>query len=156
MPERLRLTEPDREWILEIDGADVRIVDLDEHVRVTREPDGRSAVDVGGRAFRGAAARYGNDVWVTIEGRVIVFTLGRAAHGTGATDRDTLAVPMPATVVRVAVSPGQSVRHGDLLVALEAMKMELAIRAPRDAVVSAVHCREGDLVQPGTPLVDLS
>jgi 3-methylcrotonyl-CoA carboxylase alpha subunit len=35
------------------------------------------------------------------------------------------------------------------------MKMELPIRAPRDGVVTAVHCREGDLVQPGVVLVDL-
>jgi 3-methylcrotonyl-CoA carboxylase alpha subunit len=95
-------------------------------------------------------------VWVAIGGRAIVFTLGRLAQGTAATERDALAVPMPATVVRVGVSPGQPVRHGDLLVALEAMKMELAVRAPRDGVVSAVHCREGELVQPGRPLVDLS
>ena len=33
--------------------------------------------------------------------------------------------------------------------------MELPIRAPRDGVVTAIHCAEGDLVQPGTSLVDM-
>jgi 3-methylcrotonyl-CoA carboxylase alpha subunit len=62
---------------------------------------------------------------------------------------------MSATVVRIAVKSGDRVHQGDLLVALEAMKMELPIRAPRDGVVTAVHCREGELVQPGTALVDM-
>lgn len=66
-----------------------------------------------------------------------------------------LAAPMPATVVATRAEPGQSVRTGDVLVVLEAMKMELTIRAPRDGVVDAVHCRQGDLVQPGVPLVTM-
>ena len=67
-----------------------------------------------------------------------------------------MAAPMPATVVRVLVSAGQSVRKGETLVLLEAMKMELPIRAPADAVVKAVNCREGELVQPDMTLVDLA
>jgi len=63
--------------------------------------------------------------------------------------------PMPATVVKVLVAPGQAVRHGDTLLLVEAMKMELPIRAPADAIVKAVHCREGDLVQPDRTLVEL-
>jgi 3-methylcrotonyl-CoA carboxylase alpha subunit len=63
---------------------------------------------------------------------------------------------MSATVVRIVAKPGAAVSAGDLLIALEAMKMELAIRAPRDGVVKAVHCREGDLVQPGAALLELS
>lgn len=66
-----------------------------------------------------------------------------------------LAAPMPATVVATRTEPGQDVRTGDVLVVLEAMKMELTIRAPRDGVVEAVHCRQGDLVQPGVPLVTM-
>jgi biotin carboxyl carrier protein len=61
---------------------------------------------------------------------------------------------MPATVTRIAVKVGDAVAKGDLLIALEAMKMELPIRAPRDFVISAIHCAEGDLVQPGTVLLE--
>jgi biotin carboxyl carrier protein len=39
---------------------------------------------------------------------------------------------------------------------LEAMKMELPLRAPHDGVVRAVHCTPGQLVQPGIPLVELA
>jgi biotin carboxyl carrier protein len=63
---------------------------------------------------------------------------------------------MPATVVKILVTAGQTVRHGDTLVVLEAMKMELPIRAPADATVQAVNCREGELVQPDRTLVELA
>jgi biotin carboxyl carrier protein len=71
-------------------------------------------------------------------------------------DSHELSSPMPATVVRVLVEAGQRVSRGDTLVMLEAMKMELPVRAPRDAVVQAIHCRAGELVQPGVQLIELA
>ena len=70
-------------------------------------------------------------------------------------DRDALCTPMPATVSAILVEPGQFVQAGDTLLRLEAMKMELAIRAPIDGRVKTVDCRVGDLVQPGRLLVVL-
>ena len=69
---------------------------------------------------------------------------------------DALTAPMPARVLKVLVGPGAAVRKGETLVILEAMKMELPLRATATATVTAVHCQEGDLVQPGTVLVELS
>ncbi|NRB19016.1 MAG: pyruvate carboxylase [Rhodobacteraceae bacterium] len=54
--------------------------------------------------------------------------------------------PMPGVVATVAVQPGQQVHEGDLLLTIEAMKMETGIHAERDAVIKAVH------VQPGTQI----
>ena len=62
---------------------------------------------------------------------------------------------MPATVVKVLAVPGQSVRSGDTLVIVEAMKMELPVRAPSDAIVKAVRCQERDVVQADQTLVEL-
>jgi biotin carboxyl carrier protein len=67
----------------------------------------------------------------------------------------SLTAPMPAVVRQVIAQPGAIVRKGEALIVLEAMKMELPIRAPTDGTVVAVHCREGELVQPDAPLVDL-
>jgi biotin carboxyl carrier protein len=75
----------------------------------------------------------------------------RATLPTGA-----LVAPMPATVVKVHVKPGDAVKQGDVVVLLEAMKMELPIRATADSTVAAVHCREGELVQPDALLVELT
>ena len=66
-----------------------------------------------------------------------------------------LTSPMPATVVKVLAVPGQAVRSGDTLVIVEAMKMELPVRAPSDAIVKAVRCRERDVVQADQTLVEL-
>lgn len=63
--------------------------------------------------------------------------------------------PMPATVIKVMVEMGASVKKGDTLVLLEAMKMELPIRASGDAVVTAVRCRDGERVEAGAVLLDL-
>ena len=76
----------------------------------------------------------------------------RAPH-TG--DQMALSSPMPATVVAIHVTPGQDVVEGDLLVMLEAMKMELPIRAPRAGRVKSLACRPGERVQPGVPLLEL-
>jgi biotin carboxyl carrier protein len=94
---------------------------------------------------------------VSVDNQILevhVSTSGRAARSS-ARDHDALAPPMSATVVRIAVKPGDRVRQGDLLVALEAMKMELPIRAPRDGVVTAVRCSEGELVQPGVEVLTI-
>ena len=70
-------------------------------------------------------------------------------------DLDALAAPMSAAVSAILVKPGAVVDAGDTLLRLEAMKMELAIRAPTPGRVATIACRVGDLVQPGRPLVAL-
>jgi acetyl/propionyl-CoA carboxylase alpha subunit len=94
--------------------------------------------------------------WVFLDGEV--FEIEVQAEGRrrrAAASHGSLSAPMPATVVRVEVSPGTAVRRGDTLVILEAMKMELPIRASSDGIVNAVHCKPGDLVQPGVVLIDI-
>jgi biotin carboxyl carrier protein len=63
---------------------------------------------------------------------------------------------MPATVVAIKVKPGDEVKKGDILIVLEAMKMELPVRAPADGRVEAIHCQPGELVQPDRSLIDLA
>ena len=67
-----------------------------------------------------------------------------------------LVAPMPATVIMVIVKAGDAVKKGDTVLVLEAMKMELPLRALGDGVVSAVRCQEGDLVQADAPLVEFA
>lgn len=105
---------------------------------------------------RGVASVSGDDVWVSIDGEVFVVEVRRSTRRDrrGARDHAAFTAPMPATVVRIAVTAGATVQAGDVLIALEAMKMELPIRAPRDGVVRAVLCREGELVQPDQELLE--
>lgn len=51
---------------------------------------------------------------------------------------------------------GTEVKKGNTLLVLEAMKMELPLRATADGRIDAVHCRAGELVQPATVLLELT
>ena len=76
--------------------------------------------------------------------------------GARATDSgDVVASPMQATVVKIAVQPGDSVVAGDLICVLEAMKMEQPIQAHRDGTIASVEAVIGDTVSAGHVIVTL-
>ena len=64
--------------------------------------------------------------------------------------------PMPGTILDVKVAPGVAVKAGDVLVILEAMKMENEIVAPQDGTVAAVNVKKGDSVNSGDVLASLN
>jgi 3-methylcrotonyl-CoA carboxylase alpha subunit len=74
---------------------------------------------------------------------------GGRAHAGG------LESPMPGVVTRVMVTAGETITRGQPLLALEAMKMEHVIRAPRDGRIKSVAARVGEMVNGGVPLVEL-
>ncbi len=63
--------------------------------------------------------------------------------------------PMPGTILDVRVNAGDSVKAGQVMMILEAMKMENEIVAPRDAVVAQVVVNKGAKVETGSPLIVL-
>jgi 3-methylcrotonyl-CoA carboxylase alpha subunit len=67
----------------------------------------------------------------------------------------SLTAPMPGRVVAVHTRPGAGVKRGEVLMVLEAMKMEHAIAAPADGTVGRVHFAAGDLVEEGAALLTL-
>ncbi len=64
--------------------------------------------------------------------------------------------PMPGTILDVKVAQGQAVKKGDVLLILEAMKMENEILAPQDGTVAQVAVSKGASVNSGDPLVVLN
>ena len=72
----------------------------------------------------------------------------------GSTAGKSLTAPMPSTVIKVHVKRGDAVKKGDIVVVLEAMKMELPVRALGDAVVAEVRCRDGERVQADATLIE--
>ena len=113
-------------------------------------------VSDGERHWTVAVAGPNEDRWIFVGGQVVCVQVGQVPRSPAVrrTPTHELGSPMPATVVRVLVTEGVRVGRGDTLILLEAMKMELPIRAPRDGVVRAVHCKPGELVQPGVNLLE--
>ena len=64
--------------------------------------------------------------------------------------------PMPGNILDVKVAAGASVKAGDVLVILEAMKMENEIVAPQDGTVASVNVNKGDTVNSGDVLVSMN
>ena len=61
--------------------------------------------------------------------------------------------PMPGNILKINVSQGQAVKEGDVLIVLEAMKMENEIVAPKAGSVAQIAVSKGQVVETGTPLI---
>jgi len=80
----------------------------------------------------------------------------RAKAGAGGSSGAELVAPMQGTIVKLAVETGQAVATGDLILVLEAMKMENTITAHRDGTVTDLHVAAGDIVNTGDPLATIT
>jgi acetyl/propionyl-CoA carboxylase alpha subunit len=99
-------------------------------------------VFAGGKAF--VHSRLGDEVLVESP---------RFPAASDASVKGGFMAPMPGKVIKVNVKPGDAVKSGQVLLVLEAMKMEQATRTPADGVVKQVLVREGDQVTAGQTLV---
>ena len=138
-----------------------------------REPQGHVLdAPVGGHIIRmdartmvaeidGVARTY--RIWADHHSYVVSSTLGsfhfervpRHPKPKSAGSNASASSPMPGQVLRLLVEPGASVKVGDPLVILEAMKMEQTIKSQMDGIVSAILVRVGDVVSPGQTLVQI-
>ncbi len=162
-------------WRLNGEGhQDVRIQHggIDHALRLLPRPDGRFDLEADGR--RGAVGRRDGDA-LTIDGvrcrapvvrdrdTLFVIVDGVAwplrlldplapprSEGVGG---DRLVAAMPGRIVGVETEPGAAVKRGEVLLVLEAMKVQMRLTAPRDGVVAAVRAVLGDLVDDGDELV---
>jgi biotin carboxyl carrier protein len=150
----------DERFAVEIDEVgQVRIAGIDGTWSVRAAPDAGYLVSKGETRYRVFVAGGGDRLQAFVDGEFYELVVEREGRGGRTAARghvEPITVPMPARVIKVLVTVGQAVKRGDVLVTLEAMKMELPLKAPRDGNVRAIACREGDLVQPGAPVVELA
>ena len=151
----MTLTHGGQDYVVEVvDSEHVRIDG--QIVEAAREGDGivRGSGASIGRAWTAASD---DTRWVFFDGRVYEIDVSTAASPRrGAGHHGSLTAPMPATVRQILAAPGAAVARGETVIILEAMKMELPVRAPAKGVIASVHCREGELVQPGVPLIEIT
>ena len=145
---------------------------IDHALRAFPRPDGTFALEAGGR--RGAVGRHDGDAlaidgvrcrvpvvrdrdtfWVIVDGaawplRLVDPLAPPRSEGAGG---DRLVATMPGRIVAVQTEPGAAVKRGEVLLVLEAMKVQMRLTAPRDGVVAAVRAVLGDLVDDGDDLI---
>jgi acetyl/propionyl-CoA carboxylase alpha subunit len=141
---------PSRLMRLTIDGREVAVA-------VAPVADGSAILDIRGRRVRVAAARRRSSIIVcagplTAEFAAVEGRAGARGSGLAAPEIDA---PMPGKVLKILVSEGQSVAHGEALIVLEAMKMETTLFAESPAVVARICVAAGQMVDHGTRLIEL-
>ena len=128
-------------------------------ISVRGEPaaGGRWEVDIDGTRQPVTIVAHGERLTVFRDGRRREFLRNDPGAVSGGLEMaGGLAAPMPGRIVSVLVEPGQSVREGQAVLVLEAMKMEHTLTAPADGTVEEVRFAPGDLVDEATELVVLA
>ena len=156
-PGRYKPTLQDRDGSVSVasmsmDGSEVQ---LSEVSIVSEGKPGRAIVTVDGSRRVAHVARSGDTWWVHIDGRAHEVTLHEKGSSSLA-DEGSLKAPMPGTVLQVLAKAGQRVREGQHLMTLEAMKMEHKVVAPKAGEITKVNYSEGERVDMGSALVEIS
>ncbi|MBS1813190.1 MAG: biotin/lipoyl-binding protein, partial [Acidobacteria bacterium] len=114
----------------------------------------RLVIDGVQRTFR--LTDVGNQLYIHSSlGSRTITRLPRHPDVQATAEQGSMASPMPGLVAKILVSIGQSVKVGDPLLILEAMKMEQTMRAAVDGIVETIRVREGEVVGPGATLITL-
>ncbi len=114
----------------------------------------RIVIDGVQRSFR--LTEVGDQLYVhSALGSRMITRLPRYPEVQAATEQGSITSPMPGLVAKIFVSVGQSVKAGDPLLILEAMKMEQTMRAAMDGIIETIRVAEGEVVGPGAMLITL-
>ena len=109
-----------------------------------------------GRRLRLSVVRTAAGVWVGWPGGARFFGRERTEAPAGEAAPADVRAPMTGRVVKVPAGPGRDVQADEVLVVLQAMKMEYRLTAPRAGRVESVRCSEGEMVELGATLVTLA
>lgn len=136
------------DWeIVRVEGTrfSVSIDGILYEVELPEPVDGRQVALVDG-------VEYPIEALGLVRGRAAVKKAERPAAAAGPVE-GALTAMMPSKVIAVNVNVGDAVTAGQVVLVLEAMKMESELKAAKDGTVRAVNCKRGDSVEPGVPLV---
>ncbi|WP_191601964.1 acetyl-CoA carboxylase biotin carboxylase subunit [Marinomonas algicola] len=128
-----------------------------QHYEVdTQFRDDQLVAFINGQKYQVHASKKGNQLALFYGGQTVHCALTVTTFEQGETaSAGSLKAPMNGSVVDILVKEGQAVTQGQTLVIVEAMKMEHAIKAPKDGIVEAIFFTAGELVSDGAELLSL-
>ena len=160
---KFQLRVQDRPYAVEVDGDRMAVEGFNLTWEMVRAEGNRFTVAIDGIYYEVElqAGSDGRQVAVVdgvaypfeVVGLVRERALPARVERPAAAVEGALTAMMPSKVIAVHVRVGDRVQAGQVVLVLEAMKMESELKAPRDGVVRAVNCAPGDSVNPGVPLV---
>jgi biotin carboxyl carrier protein len=144
-----------RELELEREGSRFRVAE--HEIELVGVHGNEAELRVDGRTHLVPFIIDGTEVSFAYDGEIWIADVTVKGARTRARHSDhSLSAPMPGVVLKILVAVGDQVTKSAPLLILEAMKMEHQITAPRDGTVTAINCKEGEMVQPGLDLVTLT
>ncbi|HKG55414.1 MAG TPA: biotin/lipoyl-containing protein [Anaerolineales bacterium] len=134
-----------------------RIGEKTVDVEILQAKDGKLDLLIDGKRTTAYVSSDNAKRWITVNGQtfVLIKSLGAKQRGAGHDHASELAAPMPGQVRAVNVSEEESVKKGQTLLVLEAMKMEIRIQAPRDGKVKKLLVKQGQTVEREQVLIEI-
>ncbi|WP_111977645.1 sodium-extruding oxaloacetate decarboxylase subunit alpha [Algibacillus agarilyticus] len=131
-------------------GEAAVVIDQNDKAPASKDPAAYD-VKVDGKLFHVEVAPSGTISNITPASVTDVLPQSASVEG-----NETLNAPLSGNIFKVLVSDGQEIGAGDVVIIMEAMKMETEIRAVKDGVITQVHIKEGDSVSAGDPVITFS
>ncbi len=144
---------PDGGWCIQVDDGP------EEHVQGSKVDNAEWMFDFDGRRRSIGCYVDGDHGHVQVGGYALRSTIldprDRALGLSGGQDEGTVSTPMPGVIVRIPAPLGSTVKVGDVVIVVEAMKMENEYKSTIDGVVTAVHVAVGQAVEANTVLLHI-
>lgn len=145
----IELNPSGENFVAMIDGKTV-------NVQILRAANGRLDLLVDGQRVTAHVSSDMAKRWVTVNGQTLMLTkTSGAKQGVRHEHAGGLIAPMPGQIRSVSVSVGETVKKGQTLLTMEAMKMEIRIQALKDGVVKSVSVTQGQTVEREQILVEV-
>lgn len=153
---QITLTSENHEWLVNGIPAGANLVKLGpSHYHLIRNGESINlevvSIDPANKQYQ--IKVNGTLLTVNLKDKTMLLLEQMGLGGKAKTKLNDLKAPMPGLIVDVLAVQGQTVKKGDVLLVLEAMKMENAIKADHDAVVDSIKVSKGDKVEKGNILI---
>lgn len=127
-------------------------------VEILQADNGKLELFIDGKQVTAYVTTDNTKRWVTVNGKTLLLVKSSGVRPRGSAHYHAagdLTAPMPGQVRAVNVSEGETIKRGQTLLLLEAMKMEIRVQAPQDGVVKRLFVRQGQSVERDQVLIEI-